>query len=164
MNSSTPNEPNYITPRGHEKLLAEMDQLLRIERPKVVREVAEAAAMGDRSENAEYIYGKRRLREIDSRLRFLNERLKNAEVVDPKKQSGDKVIFGAIVEVEDENGVQKNWQLVGQDEGDPSGGKLSWRSPIGRLLLGKRVDASFTFKRPDGVSIEYTVLAITFER
>lgn len=158
------NDPNYITPQGHEKLLAEMEQLLRVERPKVVREVADAAAQGDRSENAEYIYGKRRLREIDSRLRFLDGRLKNAEVVDPKKQSGTKVIFGAIVDVEDENGLQKSWQLVGEDESDPPNGKISWRSPIGRLMLGKRAESTFTFKRPDGNSIEYTILAVRFER
>jgi transcription elongation factor GreB len=157
-------EPNYMTPAGHAKLLAELDQLVRAERPKVVREVQEAAAQGDRSENAEYIYGKRRLREIDSRLRFLSERLKRAEVVDPKTQSGDKVIFGAVVQVEDDNGVQKVWQLVGEDESEPSDGKISWRSPIGRLLLGKRVGGEFSFRRPDGKTVEYSILSITFER
>src|SRR5512145_2341181 len=119
-------QTTYLTPEGAKKLAAELDHLLRVERPKVVQEVAEAAAQGDRSENAEYIYGKKRLREIDRRIRFLTKRLDNAEVVD-QKCNQDVVRFGARVEVQDENGGRKRYLLVGPDESDPNAGRISFQ-------------------------------------
>lgn len=154
--------PNYITPAGHAKLLEELDFLLRKERPRMVQEVQDAAAQGDRSENAEYIYGKRRLREIDRRMRFLSERLKNIQVVDPTQQSGDRVLFGAFVDVEDEDGKAATWQIVGVDETDPGQGKISWNSPLGRALLNKREGAAVNVKRPTGESVEYTIVAVRY--
>src|SRR6187551_3979545 len=107
--------PNYLTPEGAKKLQTELNQLLNVDRAKVVHEVAEAAAQGDRSENAEYIYGKKKLREIDRRVRFLTKRLESAVVVKPGEQSGDVVRFGATVEVEDEDGNRRKYLLVGPD-------------------------------------------------
>lgn len=153
---------NYITPAGHKRLTDELDFLQRTERPRVVSEVQEAAAQGDRSENAEYIYGKKRLREIDRRLRFLAERLKDVTVVDPATQSGDRVFFGATVEVEDENGERQRWQIVGVDESDPSNEKISWRSPIGAALLKKTVGDTVTYRRPDGETVELTLTAVQY--
>lgn len=153
-----------MTPEGYKKLADEAERLLKVERPQVVREVADAAAQGDRSENAEYIYGKKRLREIDARLRFLDARLKRAEVIDPTKLAGDSVMFGAIVTLEDEDGREKTWQLVGEDESEPSEGRISYKSPLGRAMLGKRVGDSFVFKRPDGREVEFTVSALRFPR
>ncbi len=153
---------NYMTPAGHQKLVDESERLLKVERPRVVREVADAAAQGDRSENAEYIYGKKRLREIDSRLRFLDQRLKNAQVIDPTTQTGDKIMFGAIATLEDEDGKSKTWQLVGEDESEPSEGRISWKSPLGRAMMHKRAGDSFVFKRPDGNEVEFAVVSVKF--
>jgi transcription elongation factor GreB len=155
-------ERNYITPAGHKRLLDEVERLLKVERPKVVREVADAAAQGDRSENAEYIYGKKRLREIDARLRFLDQRLKHVQVIDPCSLSGDKVAFGAIVTLEDEDGNRKTWQLVGEDESEPSEGRISYKSPLGRAMMHKREGDAFNFKRPDGREIEFVVVSVRF--
>jgi transcription elongation factor GreB len=155
-------QPNYITPKGYERLVSELEQLQRVERPKVVQEVSDAAAQGDRSENAEYIYGKRRLREIDRRLRFLSSRLSIVQIVDPAKQSGDRVLFGAFIEVEDEDARTATYQIVGVDEVDPSAGKISWRSPLGRVLLNKREGDTVIVKRPSGDDAEYTVLAVRY--
>jgi transcription elongation factor GreB len=154
--------PNYITPSGVKRLSDELNQLFQVERPKTVDEVATAAAHGDRSENAEYKYGKLRLRDIDRRIRFLQKRLDAAVVVDPAAQAGEAVVFGAIVEVEDEDGARKRYQLVGEDESDPSAGRISWRSPIGRSLLKRRVGDRVTVKRPAG-EIELEIVAIAFE-
>jgi transcription elongation factor GreB len=154
--------PNYITPEGHARLVSELEQLHKVERPKVVQEVADAAAQGDRSENAEYIYGKRRLREIDRRLRFLSSRLQHVQVVDPAKQSGDRVLFGAFIEVEDEDARVMSYQIVGVDEVEPSAGKISWRSPLGRVLLNKRAGDTVVVKRPNGEDMEYTVLSVRY--
>lgn len=154
--------PNYITPEGHARLLKELEYLQRVERPRVVQEVADAAALGDRSENAEYIYGKKRLREIDRRLRFLSERLKNVQVVDPSKQSGDRVFFGALVDLEDEEARVVTYQIVGEDETDPANGKISWKSPLGRGLLNKRAGDTVTVRRPGGDEVEYTILAVRY--
>lgn len=140
---------NYITVRGYEALRAEMLALRNEERPRVVQEVADAAAQGDRSENAEYIYGKKRLREIDRRLRFLKGRMEAAVVVDPKEQSGEKVYFGATVVI-DEDGVETELQIVGADEIDTEGGKISFRSPVGSALLGKELDDEVTVQTPGG--------------
>ena len=131
--------PNYITPRGWRVLIDELTELIAVERPKVVREVSDAAAEGDRSENAAYIYGKRRLREIDRRAGFLQSRLDKAQVVDGRKQSRARVFFGALVELEDEEGETVRYQIVGVDEVDAKAGRLSWQSPVGRALLGKSI-------------------------
>jgi transcription elongation factor GreB len=157
-------DPNYITPEGHDKLVRELDFLQREERPRVVQEVQDAAAQGDRSENAEYIYGKRRLREIDRRLNFLAGRLKDVQVVDPTRQSGDRVLFGAIVDVEDEEGRAFSYQIVGVDETDPSAGKISWRSPLGRALLKKRAGDAALVRKPTGEETEYSIVAVRFAK
>ena len=141
---------NYLTPEGLHKLRSELKQLLDVERPQIVQAVNVAAAMGDRSENAEYIYGKRRLREIDRRIRFLQKRLDNVEVVDRDSVALDKVTFGAWVTVVDEDGVEKRYQIVGADEIDPSAGRITFSSPLGRALLGKKVGDLVIVQRPAG--------------
>lgn len=150
---------NYLTPEGHQRLREEFRQLLEVERPKIVASVNAAAAMGDRSENADYIYGKRRLREIDRRLRFLQKRLENVEIVDPTRVDTSKVSFGVFVTVVDEDGKESVFQIVGEDEIDPKAGRITFSSPLGRALLGKKVGDSFTVQRPAG-SMEYEVVAI----
>ena len=146
-------EKNYMTPEGFEKLRAEYQQLLNVERPKLVETVAWAASNGDRSENADYIYGKRRLREIDSRLRFLKSRLEKSEVVDPKNLKGSSVVFGATVTIEDEEGEQHVYQIVGADEFDIAKNKISWKSPVAKALLGKKRGDEVTIKKPAGDEI-----------
>lgn len=155
-------EKNYITKEGAEKLRKEYQELFHVERPKLVETVAWAASNGDRSENADYIYGKRRLREIDRRLGYLNDKLSRAEVVDVSTLKSDKIIFGATVEVEDEEGRVFTYQIVGEDEIDAEKGKMSWKSPVGRALLGKKVDDEVEVKTPNGVKI-YTVLKFYFK-
>jgi len=150
-------EKNYITPTGLEKLKAEYNQLFHVERPRLVKTVAWAAGNGDRSENADYIYGKRRLREIDSRLRFLTGRLDNAEIVDPQLLKGTQVVFGATVTIKDEDDQILCYQIVGEDEWDLRLGKISWKSPVAKALLGKRRGDEVTILKPAGeevVSIE----------
>jgi transcription elongation factor GreB len=147
------NDKNYITPQGFEKLRDEYSQLLNVERPKLVETVAWAASNGDRSENADYIYGKRRLREIDRRLHFLQGKLESAVVVNPKTLSGDKVIFGATVTISDEDGKKSTYQIVGQDEFDIKSNKISWKSPVAAALLGKKVDDEVIIKKPSGNEI-----------
>jgi transcription elongation factor GreB len=154
-------EPNYLTPAGFKRLIDEQEHLLKVERPKIVEEVAVAAAHGDRSENAEYIYGKRKLRQIDSRLQFLNKRLDNAQVVDPKGQKGELVIFGATVTVEDEDGKKQRWQIVGVDEADPKAGKVSYQSPLGQALMRKRKGDTVTWHKPAGEE-ELSILKVEF--
>jgi transcription elongation factor GreB len=134
-------EKNYITPTGYKRLVAELTELATVERPKVVREVSDAAAEGDRSENAAYIYGKKRLREIDRRMGFLTKRLKIIHVVKSAEQRKDRVFFGAIVDIEDDDtGEALTYQIVGVDEVEAGAGRISWQSPVGRALLGKKVD------------------------
>ena len=154
-------EKNYITKEGAESLRQEYQQLFHVERPKLVETVAWAASNGDRSENADYIYGKRRLREIDRRLGYLNDKLSRAEVVDVPTLKSDKIIFGATVEIEDEDGKTFIYQIVGEDEIDAEKGKMSWKSPVGRALLGKKIDDEVEVKTPNGVKI-YTVLKFYF--
>jgi transcription elongation factor GreB len=154
--------PNYLTPQGAKKLADELNRLMTVERPRVVREVADAAAQGDRSENAEYIYGKKRLREIDRRVRFLTKRLDAAVVVKPGEVDESVVRFGARVEVRDENGKHSEYLLVGPDEADPSAGKLSFQSPIGRALLKRRVGDVVSVVRPMG-EIEIEILSVSYE-
>jgi transcription elongation factor GreB len=154
---------NYLTPAAYDKLRAELKQLLDEERPVIVRAVSDAAAMGDRSENAEYIYGKRRLREIDRRIRFLQKRLEDVQVVDPAQVDTRKVSFGAWVKVVDEEGKQAWYQIVGQDEIEPGEGRITFSSPLGKLLLGKAVGDVVLLKRPKG-EIEIEILEITRAR
>jgi transcription elongation factor GreB len=154
--------PNYLTPAGAKKLADELQRLMSVERPKVVREVAEAAAQGDRSENAEYIYGKKRLREIDRRAQFLTKRLDSAVVVRPEELGGDIIRFGACVEVQDEEGQRKTYILVGPDESDPAQGKLSFQSPIGQALMKRKVGDVVSVKRPAG-EIELEIVALRYE-
>lgn len=155
-------EKNYITKEGAEALRAEYQHLFHVERPKLVTTVAWAASNGDRSENADYIYGKRRLREIDRRLGHLNDKLSRAEVVDVATLKSDKVIFGATVEIEDEDGNTFKYQIVGEDEIDAEKGKMSWKSPVGKALLGKKLDDEFEVKTPNGIKV-YTVLKFYFK-
>lgn len=143
-------DSSYITPAGFRALEQELDQLWRVERPRVTREVSVAAAHGDRSENAEYIYGKKRLREIDHRLRFLQKRLDELTVVEPSPAQQGRVFFGAWVRVEDEEGCEHVYRVVGPDEFDPARGWVSMDSPMGRALLGKQVDDEFEVRRPRG--------------
>jgi transcription elongation factor GreB len=142
--------PRYITPEGRARLEAELDRLWRIERPKVTHEVAEAAALGDRSENAEYIYGKRRLREIDRRLRWLGKLIEKLVVVTEVPADRERVFFGAWVTVEDESGQSACYRLVGPDETDVEAGRISIASPMARALLGKRVGDDALVRRPRG--------------
>lgn len=154
--------PNYITPGGLKKIQDELHQLLHVERPELVRVVSWAAGNGDRSENADYQYGKRRLREIDKRVHFLTTRLDNIEVIDPAKIKSDKVQFGARVSIIDEDGKKATYQIVGADEIDTAGGRISWMSPMARALLGKRIGDTAVVRRPAGeqeievVGIEYS--------
>src|SRR5438067_4966431 len=132
--------PRFITPEGFARLRAEYDALFGVERPKVVEVVSWAASLGDRSENADYLYGKKRLREIDRRLTHLARIMKAAKVVDPAAQpSRDQVRFGATVELADEEDSRRILTLVGEDEADASAGRISWHSPLARALVGARV-------------------------
>lgn len=152
---------DYITPAGWRKVRGELDELWRVERPRVTAEVSAAAALGDRSENAEYKYGKRRLRQIDARLRFLKKRLELLTVVRTTPGPIDRVRFASHVEVEDENGELRTFQVVGADESDADEGRISVTSPVGRALLGKAVDDEVSVKVPRG-DVSYTVLSICF--
>lgn len=166
--SSTPRLPpgvkNYITPQGAERLRAELRHLLDVERPEVTRTVQWAASNGDRSENADYIYGKRRLREIDRRIRFLTKRLESAEIVDPCTIQSDQVRFGATVTISDEGGEKKVYRIVGIDETDIRRGHISWISPLGSALLKAKAGDTITFRAPKGetdldiVSVEYLAI------
>lgn len=151
----------YITPEGAETMQKELQYLWKTERPKVTEVVHHAAKNGDRSENGDYIYGKKRLREIDSRVRFLSKRLDELTVVDniPKDQS--KVFFGAWVSLEDENGDTQRYRIVGPDEFDLRENKLSMDSPLGKQLLGKRLDDEFVFCSPSGEK-EFVITAIEY--
>jgi transcription elongation factor GreB len=144
---------NYITPEGFRKLQEEFNKLFRDERPKLVETVAWAAGNGDRSENGDYIYGKRRLREIDKRLLFLRDRIEAAKIVDPKEIQSDKVVFGATVKIEDEEGQVKIYQIVGEDELEPGQNKVSWKSPIAKALLGKKIGDEVEIQRPSGTLV-----------
>ena len=143
---------NYITPTGFQALSDELTHRLKVERPQVVIEVADAAAQGDRSENAEYIYGKKKLREIDRRVRWLTQRIKASRVINPRQQSGDIIYFGATVIVE-EHGEEKTFKLVGVDEIDLAKGWISWRSPLGGALIGKAIDERVAVKTPNGTRL-----------
>lgn len=143
---------NYITPQGHQRLKDELLHLIDVDRPEVVRIVSWAASNGDRSENGDYIYGKRRLREIDRRIRFLTKRLDLAEVVDPSVHHGtDQIFFGATVVYENQAGEEHTVTIVGIDEIDPLNGKISWISPVARALTKAREGDSVVLKTPAGL-------------
>jgi transcription elongation factor GreB len=156
-------QKNYITPQGYARLKDEFDQLFRVERPKVVADVAWAASNGDRSENADYIYGKRRLRQIDSRLRFLMKRMDIAEIVDPSTQQElDRAYFGAWITLYSvAHGQERTYRIVGQDELEPGKGYISWISPLAKALLGKREGDAIRLHSPGGEE-EYEITAITY--
>jgi transcription elongation factor GreB len=151
---------NPITPSGLQKLLDEYNALAA-ERPKIVEEVSFAAKQGDRSENAEYLYGKRRLRQIDSRMHFLSTRIESARVVNPLEQKSENILFGATVTVEDENEKQFTYQIVGVDEVDVPKGKISWKSPLGAALIKKKADDFVEVETPRGPTT-YRVVCFSF--
>ena len=157
---------NYITPNGLKYLQDEFFFLKKIERPKITKLVSWAASLGDRSENADYIYGKKRLREIDRRMRFLSKRIESARVVDPKAQSGDTIKFGATVSLRDEEDQEVYFQIVGVDEFNTSKQMISWRSPIAQSLLGKEAGDIVVVKVPKGerefevVNVDYKEIEI----
>jgi transcription elongation factor GreB len=148
--AAAPAASKYITPEGERRLRTELEQLWRQERPRVTQAVAEAAAQGDRSENAEYTYGKRRLREIDRRVRFLRKRLDGMVVVDQPPTDRNKVYFGAWVTVESDDGTQSRYRVVGPDEFDREPGFISMDSPLGRALLRRSLDDEVTVELPGG--------------
>jgi transcription elongation factor GreB len=157
--------PNYITPQGFARLKEEALRLLDKERPELVKVIAWAASNGDRSENADYIYGKRRLREIDRRIRFLTKRLETTKVVDPaQREPSDQIFFGATVTVMNQAGAEQTYSIVGIDEADVARGRISWISPLARALLKQREGDQVTFKAPGGdqvleiVRVEYREL------
>ncbi len=155
---------NYMTPAGHKRIKDELFQLIDVDRPEVVRIVSWAASNGDRSENGDYIYGKRRLREIDRRIRFLTKRLDIAEVVDPSVHHGsDQIFFGATVTYENQQGEEHTVQIVGIDELDPLNGKISWISPVARALTKAREGDSVVLKTPSGMD-ELTILTVSYPK
>ena len=151
----------YITAEGARRLREELDQLWKVERPKVTQAVSEAAAQGDRSENAEYIYGKRRLREIDSRVRFLRKRLDGMVTVDQPPSDPRKVFFGAWVSLEAEDGQESRYRIVGPDEFDLAPDYISMDSPLGRGLMRKGLDDEVTVELPGG-SRKFVIVAIEY--
>jgi transcription elongation factor GreB len=154
---------NYITRAGWERLDQELKFLWKNERPRITRSVSEAAAQGDRSENAEYIYGKKRLREIDRRVRFLMNRLDDLTIVYPEKQQEGKIYFGAWVTLINQEDETKVYRLVGPDEWDVKQGDISIDSPMARALLGKQVDDEIVVLTPDGEKV-FDVVAICYKK
>ena len=155
-------ERNHLTQAGYERLVAEHTELSKSERPKVVAGITEAAAEGDLSENAEYTYGKKKLRELDKRIAYLAGLLKNPIVVDPSTLSGDKVQFGSTVVIEDEEGEQKTWTIVGEGEADVKLRRISAGAPVAKALMGKIPGDLVEIKRPKGI-IEVEIISVTYE-
>ena len=154
--------PRFITPAGMRDLRAEYEQLFATERPKLVETISWAAGNGDRSENGDYLYGRKRLREIDRRLNYLSRVMKQAKVVDPARQEQrDSVRFGAIVEVADEADERRTLTLVGEDEADATAGRISWAAPIARALVGAKVGDGRVVRLPAGEK-SYQVIAIRY--
>lgn len=151
----------FITPEGHARLKTELAQLWRVERPQVTQAVSEAAAQGDRSENAEYTYGKRRLREIDRRVRFLRQRLDGMVVVDRSPSDAQRVFFGAWVTLEADDRRELRVRIVGPDEFDATPGYISMDAPLARALMGKRVDDEVTVQAPEGERV-YVVVGVEY--
>ena len=146
-----PGTKNYITPAGYAALKAEFDELFRVERPKLVETIAWAASNGDRSENGDYIYGKRRLRQVDSRIRFLGRRMETAEVINPAGQGeNEQIFFGATVTYSRRDGAESTVQIVGVDEAVPAEGRISWVAPVARALLKARAGDVVTLMTPAG--------------
>jgi transcription elongation factor GreB len=157
-----PRGSKFITPQGAARLKQELDHLWRVLRPQVTQAVQEAAAQGDRSENAEYIYGKRQLREIDRRVRFLRQRLEGMVVVDAPPSDRSRVFFGAWVKLEDEDGAEVEYRIVGPDEFDAATGLISMDSPLGRALLRKGLDDEVKVELPGGAKT-YVVVGVRYE-
>lgn len=157
----SPPKSNYLTAEGDARLKRELDHLWREERPRVTQSVTEAAAQGDRSENAEYIYGKKRLREIDRRVRYLSRRLENATVVNHVPDDPERIFFGARVALEDEDGHESEYRIVGPDEIGFREGYISMDAPLGRALLGKRLNVDVEIHTPEGTRC-YTVTGIRY--
>ena len=157
-------EKNYITPQGHAAIEAEFQELLKVERPALVKVVSWAAGNGDRSENGDYIYGKRRLRQIDSRLRFLMQRMDAAVIVDPATQQGlEKVFFGAWITLYSlKNNTEHTYRIVGKDELAPSMGYISWVSPLAKALLGKQVGDVVRVVAPAGED-QYEIIDVQYQ-
>lgn len=157
-------EKNYITPQGHAAIEAEFQELLKVERPALVKVVSWAAGNGDRSENGDYIYGKRRLRQIDSRLRFLMQRMDAAVIVDPATQQGlEKVFFGAWITLYSlRNNTEHTYRIVGKDELAPSMGYISWVSPLAKALLGKQVGDVVKVVAPAGED-QYEIIDVQYQ-
>jgi transcription elongation factor GreB len=156
---------NYITPEGHAALEAEFQHLLKVERPEVVRVVSWAAGNGDRSENGDYIYGKKRLRQIDSRLRFLMQRMDHAVIVDPQTQQGlEKIFFGAWITLYSlERDTEHHYRIVGQDELEPSKGYISWVSPLAKAMLGKQPGDVVRVQTPSGEE-NYEIVDVRYQQ
>src|SRR5512139_2805345 len=153
---------NYMTPAGYAQLDAEFNQLWKVERPRLVQTITWAASNGDRSENGDYIYGKKRLREIDRRIRFLAKRLENAEVVDPEQRGEcEQVFFGATVTVCGSDGCERVYCIVGVDEADAGRGLISWVSPLARALIKARIDDVVSLRLPNGVE-ELEVVEVSY--
>ena len=153
--------PRFITPDGLARIRAEYDELFGVERPKIVEVVSWAASLGDRSENADYLYGKKRLREIDRRLAHLARVMKAAKVVDPSQQATDEIRFGATVELVDENGNGRLLTIVGDDEADATAGRIAWSAPLARALIGAKVGNERVVRLPVGEK-SYEVVAIRY--
>ena len=161
MTDNRPYKP--LTRQGYQTLAEEHRKLLEEERPKVVDGVATAAAEGDRSENAEYIYGKKRLREIDKRLRYLTSLIDQAQIIDPENIRSDRIEFGATVKLVDEDGEERLWSIVGMGEADASKGTISYQSPLAKKLLNKKVGDIFILQRPAGDK-EYEIIDISYKK
>ena len=163
MSTEKPARPaRYITPEGFQRIAAEHQRIWTVTRPRVVAEVEAAAALGDRSENAEYVYGKKKLRELDRRLRELSERMDSLTVIDPKPHPSGRAYFGAWVTVEHEDGTERRYRLVGPDEFDVGSGLISVDAPLGRALLGKRKGDVVKVVRPSG-PVEVTLVRVSWK-
>lgn len=160
--AATPGRERFITPQGYARIRAEYDQLFGVERPKLVDTIAWAASNGDRSENGDYIYGRKKLREIDRRLGYLSKVMKDAKIVDPAAQpTRDQVRFGATVELADEDDIRRTFTIVGDDEAEASDGRIGWSAPIARALRGARVGDERIVRLPAGEKT-YEVMTITY--
>jgi transcription elongation factor GreB len=153
--------PRFITAAGFARLRAEYDELFGVERPKIVEIVSWAASLGDRSENADYLYGKKRLREIDRRLSYLANVMKAAKIVDPSAQDTDQVRFGATVELADEQDARRTITIVGDDEADATAGRIGWSAPLAKALIGAKVGDERVVVLPAGEK-SYEVVAILY--
>ncbi len=156
-----PKASAYITPEGAQRMREELEELWKVERPKVTQAVTDAAALGDRSENADYQYGKRRLRQIDSRVRFLTKRLEDVSIVEPTDHGDGKIYFAAWVTVADDDGAEVEYRIVGPDESSVEDNAISMDSPMGRALLGRSLGDEVTVKRPKGDAV-FEVLAVRY--